>query len=140
MRVLVPVLLWLAGLGFVGFGVAFVIAPLATLAAAGIELSGALAAIEMRAFYGGAELALGGLILACALRAARWRDGLCLTLCSYGAIGALRAYGMLLEPVDSAFLSFALLTELSMTGCAAILLWRMGRAVPGSDRGVAARA
>ena len=47
MRILVPALLWLAGLGFLGFGVAFVIAPLETLAAAGIELSGDLAAIEI---------------------------------------------------------------------------------------------
>jgi hypothetical protein len=137
MRWFVPAWMWLAGLGYLGFGVAFVLAPLPTLAAAGIELSGTLAAIEMRAFYGGVELALGALIVLCALHRIRWRDGLWLTAASYGAIGLLRGYGLLIEPVESSFLRFALLTELTLAGVALVLLWRLRRAVPGSDRGAA---
>ena len=55
--------LWLGGVGYLAFGAAFLIDPLQTLAAAGIALSGDLAATELRAFYGGLEVALGGLLI-----------------------------------------------------------------------------
>ena len=107
MRVLIPILLWLSGLSFLGFGVAFLIAPIATLALAGVATEGAIAATELRAFYGGIEVALGGLILASALQPARWRDGLWLTLACYGSIGVTRIFGMVIDGSDSFFLRFA---------------------------------
>lgn len=122
MRVLIPVLLWLSGLSFLGFGVAFLIAPIATLALAGVATEGAIAATELRAFYGGIEVALGGLIVACALQPARWRDGLWLTLACYGAIGATRVVGMALDGSDSFFLRFAAGTEIGFALAAAALL------------------
>lgn len=122
MRVLIPVLLWLSGLSFLGFGVAFLIAPIATLALAGVATEGAIAATELRAFYGGIEVALGGLILACALRPERWRDGLWLTLACYGAIGVTRVFGMAIDGSDSFFLRFAATTELSFALAAIGLL------------------
>lgn len=64
MRVIGAIATWLGGLGFLGFAVAFLIAPDATLASAGMAMTGPGASAELRAFYGGAELALGGLIVA----------------------------------------------------------------------------
>ena len=114
--------LWLGGLGFLGFGLACLIAPLPTLAAAGVNLEGALAAAEIRAFYGGLELALGGLMLA-ADRRAPWRNhGLVLVLASYGGIGAARMLGMLLGGVATPFLCFALAVELGLALLAALAL------------------
>ncbi|MCB1554541.1 MAG: DUF4345 family protein [Xanthomonadales bacterium] len=118
------VLLWIAGLGFVGFGLAFMVAPLHTLAAAGIELSGALAAAELRAFYGGLELGIGALLIASAVRPAQARNGLWLCLASYGGIGSARALGMLLGGVATPFLWFALATELGLASAAAWMLRR----------------
>lgn len=118
------VLLWIAGLGFIGFGLAFMIAPLATLAAAGIELSGDLAATELRAFYGGLELGIGGLLIAAALQPSQQRNGLWLCLASYGGIGSARAIGMLLTATATPFLWFALATELGLAAAAAWLLRR----------------
>jgi hypothetical protein len=122
MRVLVPLLLWLSGLSFLAFGVAFLIAPRETLALAGVATEGAIAATELRAFYGGVEVALGALIIACAMRAARWRDGLWLTLACYGAIGVTRLVGMGLDGSDSFFLRFAAGTEISFALLAAMAL------------------
>jgi len=123
MNVLAKVLLWLSGLGYVGFGVAFLMAPLRSMALAGIELHGAIAATELRAFYGGLELALGGLIVAAALAPGRLRDGLLLTLASYGAIGATRLVTMLATGTDAPFLRFAVGVELGLAACAGALLW-----------------
>ena len=80
MRVFAPIVLWVGGLGFLGFGVAFLLAPLPTIALAGLQLQGAVAATELMAFYGGLEIALGALLVACALRPARRADGLLLIL------------------------------------------------------------
>jgi hypothetical protein len=80
--------------------------------AAGIALQGDLAATELRAFYGGLELALGGLLIAADLGGAR-RHGLILCLASYGGIGAARVLGIALAGSATPFLWFALGTELS---------------------------
>ncbi|HWT16259.1 MAG TPA: DUF4345 family protein [Patescibacteria group bacterium] len=122
MRVLMPLLLSLSGLSFLGFGVAFLIAPRETLALAGVATEGAIAATELRAFYGGVEVALGALILFCATRASRWRDGLWLTLCCYGAIGVTRIAGMAIDGSDSFFLRFAAGTEIGFALAATLLL------------------
>lgn len=112
MRTVVACVLWLSGLCFLGFGLAFLWAPRETLALAGVVTEGAVAATELRAFYGGVEIALGALILACASRRERWRDGLWLTLACYGAVGVTRIAGMFIDGSDSAFLRFAACTEI----------------------------
>ena len=123
MNVLAQVLLWVAGLGYAGFGLAFLWAPLRTMALAGIALEGAVAATELRAFYGGLELALGALIVAAAVLPGRLRDGLVLTLASYGAIGGVRLISMLASGADASFLRYAAVVELGLAACAGALLW-----------------
>jgi len=120
MPLLTSIVLWLSGLSLLAFGAAFVVAPLATMASAGIVLDGALAATELRAFYGGLEVALGVLVLLCALRPERRRDGLLLTFAIFAGIGMARLVGMLLSGADSGFLRFAIVTEL---GLAALAAW-----------------
>lgn len=117
-------LLWIAGLCFLGFGAAFLIAPLETLGATGIVLSGDLAATELRAFYGGLEVGLGLLLLAAARCPAYQRAGLWLCLASYGGIGLARLLGIALAGSGTPFLWFALATEL---GLAAAAGWLLGR-------------
>jgi hypothetical protein len=115
--------LWLGGLCFLGFGIAFLFAPLETLGATGIVLQGDLAATELRAFYGGLEVALGGLLIAADLTGAR-RHGLILNLASYGGIGLARALGIALAGSGTPFLWFALATELLLAALSALCLWR----------------
>jgi hypothetical protein len=110
MHLLARITLWLGGLGFLGFGLAFLIAPLETLGSVGIVLGGDLAATELRAFYGGLEVALGLLLIAADLGGAR-RHGLILCFASYGGIGAARLLGIALAGSATPFLWFALATE-----------------------------
>jgi hypothetical protein len=124
---LARITLWLGGLGFVGFGLAFLVAPLQMLSSTGIVVSGDLAAAELRAFYGGLELALGMLLIAADLRPAARRHGLVLAFAAYGGIGAARALGMAVGGVATPFLWFALATELVLATLAAVAL-RLGAA------------
>jgi hypothetical protein len=129
MRAFQIVVLWLGGLGFLAFGAAFLFAPLSTFALAGIALSGPVAATELMAFYGGMELAVGGLIVACGLLPARRRDGLLLMAVVYAAIGLSRGAGMLTTGAASDFLWAALALELGLAALALIAL--RGRASSG---------
>ena len=124
MRVVDTVVLWVAGLSLLGFGIAFCVAPLATFAAAGLVLEGPLAATELRAFYGGLELALGALMLGCAIRPARRRDGLVLVFAVFAGIGVTRLFAMLASGADTGFLRAALATELALALLAGFSLLR----------------
>ncbi|HMB58241.1 MAG TPA: DUF4345 family protein [Arenimonas sp.] len=109
----------LAGLGFLGFGVWLTIAPASGLAGVGIEAHGPAGLIELRAFYGGLELGLGGILLACARRRELRRPGLWLTFASNGGIGLIRLLGIALSGVATPFLATALVWELGFAGVAA---------------------
>lgn len=113
MTLFARILLWLAGLGFIAFGIAFIVDPLGTLGATGIAISGDLAATELRAFYGGLELGLGGFLIATDLVAGMRRTGLLLCATSYGSIGLARLLGIALAGSATPFLWFALATELA---------------------------
>lgn len=114
--------LWLGGLGFLAFGLAFLVAPLQTFAVAGLPMQGSLAATELRAFYGGLELALGALLIAADLRPGARRHGLILCLASFGGIGLARLLGMVLAGSATPFLWAALATELTLAALAAVSL------------------
>ena len=114
MQTFARVVVWVSALCLLGFGLAFLWAPLPTMAAAGLSLEGGLAATELRAFYGGLETALGIVLVACALRTRRLRDGLVLTLAIYGGIGLSRLAGMAISGTDTTFLRLALATELGL--------------------------
>lgn len=135
MRLLARIVLWIAGLGFIGFGIAFLIAPLETLAAAGVTVEGEIAAIELRAFYGGLEIGLGLALLACDLHDGWRRGGLLLVLASYGAIGLVRAFSMLLAGIATPFLWAAIATELGLAALAAVALLRDPDRVHRADSG-----
>jgi len=122
MRLLGAIVSWIGGLGFLAFAIAFLVAPDFTLASAGLAMTGPGASAELRAFYGGAELALGGLIVAWTLRPERRRDALLLTFVSYTAIGGCRALGMALAGTTTPFLTFALATELTLALLAGLAL------------------
>ena len=118
---LARIVLWLGGLAFLGFGLVFLVEPVETLAKAGVQATGVAAATELRAFYGGLEVALGGLLIAADLRGRR-RDGLVLSLASYGGIGAARALGLALGSGANDFMWFALATEAVLALLSALAL------------------
>ena len=120
------ILLSLAGLGFLGFGLAIVAAPEAVLAPVGI--SGTTAGlVELRAFYGGLELGLAAFLFACAAKPA-WRvPGLWSVALINGGIAAARLLGIGLTGEFTGFFAGALVWEIGFT-LAAILALRGSKA------------
>lgn len=131
MRILTLIVLLLSALSFIGFGLALTLYPIEVLAKIDVGVSGPIADTEIRAFYGGLELALGGLILAWTLAPARRRDALLLTAVSYGGIGLTRLLSMVLTGDQSTFLLFAAATELGFLIAAALLYRNTPAAKPG---------
>lgn len=124
MRIATLLVLSLSGLSYLAFGLALTVAPIEVLTRIDVQVTGAIADTEIRAFYGGLELALGALILACAFAPARRRDGLLLTALSYGGIGLTRIGSMLVTGDDSSFLRFAAGTEIGFLLIAGLLWWQ----------------
>lgn len=118
------ILLTLAGFGFLGFGLWFLIDPLAPLAATGITVSGAPAPTELRAFYGGLEVGLGLLLLAAARCPSHRRAGLWLVLASNGGIGLARLLGVAIDGTWVPFFTVAILWEAGFATLAALALRR----------------
>ncbi len=113
----------LAGLGFLGFGLAIVAAPAAVLEPVGISGSAA-GLVELRAFYGGLELGLAAFLLACAARP-DWREpGLWLVALSNGGIAATRLLGIGLSGEFTGFFAGALVWEIGFTLAAVLALRR----------------
>ena len=110
MKTLNSIVISIAGLGFVGFGIIFLCWPEVMLPGIGIVTPDLQSQIEIRAMYGGLELGLGILILSC-FAAERQRFGLQLSLASYGGLGLARAASMLVMGVASPFLWVALIWE-----------------------------
>ncbi len=118
----------LAGLGFLGFGLWFLIDPIGPLAAIGITATGAPAATEFRAFYGGLEVGLAALLLAAAARPAWRQAGLWLVLATNGGIAVGRLIGVAVDGVWVPFFTYALVWEVGFAVLAALALRGAGPA------------
>lgn len=88
------ILLWINGLGFIGFGLLGLVSPEITVNLIGLNLRGADAKIEIFAQYGGLFIAIGGFGLWGALRDSMRRSSLVLMLMVYGGLGGGRLIGL----------------------------------------------
>jgi Domain of unknown function (DUF4345) len=127
MNRLAQLVLIAGGGAFLGFGLFFLFDPLGLMANIGIQISGAIAATEIRAFYGGLEIALGVLILTGVFRAAQRLPALLLCGVSYAGIGLVRVAGMAVDGSRSGFLWLALATEVGLAWSALWCLWRLSK-------------
>jgi len=123
MRAFSKTLVVLAGLGFLGYGIAFLIAPEAMLAGAGMQLTRTGAVVELRAFYGGLEIGLGLCLLVAGFQDRLIRPALWLTLASNGGIGGSRLLGLALGGAWNPFFGYALPWELGFAVLATGALW-----------------
>lgn len=118
------IILWLAGLAFLGVAVAAVFDPVALMRPFGLILERADAQVEIRAFYGGACGALGAVLCFCALDAAWQRPGLLLGALVYGATGTVRAVAMVLTGTTTKVLGLILAVELLLAAACAVTAWQ----------------
>ena len=115
------VVITIAGLGFVAFGILFLCWPDMVMPGVGIQAVAPQAQVEIRAMYGGLELGLGLLLLNC-FSTERQRFGLQLSLASYGGLALARSISMLIIGASTPFLWFALIWEGVIAGLALLAL------------------
>ncbi|MGH8109073.1 MAG: DUF4345 domain-containing protein [Arenimonas sp.] len=123
MRKLNIVVITIAGLGFLAFGILFLCWPDMLLPGVGIQALQPHAQAEIRAMYGGLELGLGFLLLNC-FTIERQRLGLQLSLASYGGLALARAISMWMLGVATPYLWFALAWEAVIAALALLALRR----------------
>lgn len=121
----------LAGLGFAGFGLWFLVDPIGPLEMIGITVAGAAAPTELRAFYGGVQIAAATLMLMAAAKPA-WRDaGLWLVLAVNAGIAVARLVGVAVDGVWVPFFTYALVWEVGFAVLAAVGLFAGGAKADG---------
>ena len=120
------VVLWFAGLQFLLFAGVALIFPKELMQAVDIHAVSANALSEVRAFYGGLELALGALLCFGGLHVARQRPALVLQAASFLCVGLVRGLSMLLAQSSSTFLIVACISELFL---AALAYWALRRSL-----------
>lgn len=112
------------GLLFVAFGAAYLIAPVPMAALAGLDPSTPLALIEVRGFYGGQLIGLGGFILLGVSKQGFVVPGLLLIALSLGGTAFGRMVGILAAGSLPPMIVAALILEVSGSGFALLLLNR----------------
>ena len=112
------------GLLLVAFGVAYLIAPVPMAALAGLDLPTSLALIEVRGFYGGQLVGLGGFILLGVSKPRFVVPGLLLTALSLGGTAFGRIVGILAAGSLPPMIIAALILEIAGSGVAVLLLNR----------------
>ena len=95
--------LLLQGIAFFGLGVWFLIEPTTMASAIGLVPESPAGLAELRAVYGGLEIALGIFLVVTGFRANWSGIGLWLLLSCYGGITAGRVAGILLDQPDDTF-------------------------------------
>lgn len=111
-----------AALAFLAFGLACLIAPTPVFASFGLPVGPDPWTTELRAFYGGLEIGLGLLLGRCALREDWQSFGLWLVICAYGGIGLARLVAMVVDGEFGTQLWGAAALELAFAAVAFIAL------------------
>ncbi len=112
----------LSALGFLAFGLWYVVDPVAPMLAIGVPVEGPVAATEFRAFYGGLELGLAAFLLGCAWKRHTLVPGLWLVLLANAGIGLVRVGALAAGAPWSSFFGYALAWELGFAVLALVAL------------------
>jgi hypothetical protein len=122
---LARVTLWLGALAFAGIGIGFLVIPVRWAAVVDIVLPTATARTDLRATYGGFDLAIGVLLACCALRADWLRPGLVAFGLAAAGFGGGRLIGILVERTASRLMLGFLTIEIASVLVAAYALRRL---------------
>ena len=122
--------LWLSGLSFVVFGLAYLVAPVAMAALTELGVETATARIDIRGYYGGQLLGLGALVLLGAMRDRYRVPALLVIAASIGGTGVGRIVGIVAAGEAPAFMLGAAAVEVAMAAFALVLCRRPSHAAP----------
>lgn len=121
--------LLLVALVFVSMGVLFLVAPVRWAAAVEIALPTAMARTDMRATYGGFDLAVGVFLALCARRDAWLRVGVVAMGLVAAGFGFGRLTGILIEGTASPLMATFAIIETATVVFALVVLRRLPRDV-----------
>ena len=124
------IFLGLFGLVAMPFGIICFANPVFLDAFAGVAATSTTGTVELRAMYGGMQMAFGVLALLGAFRPAFTRTALLATAILCAGIGSSRLLGAIAASEVSSYTLGGLLFELGSTAIAALLLRRLPQAVP----------
>jgi hypothetical protein len=124
--------LGLSALPFLGIGGAFLAAPASMATNVDVALGSATAASDVRAVYGGLQLAIGALLAGCAIARAHVRAGLALQMTAFGGLATGRLVGVPIDGAPSALGAALLIAELVALGLGAAAL-RLAPASPAAE-------
>ncbi len=106
------VVLWICGLVFLGTGIVFTVIPQDMFAPLGLAVPDGAPLTELRAVYGGLEVAIGVFLLFCARRGRVALElGLLLSFLSFSGLAAYRGIGMGVDGPQVPMMSALLLAE-----------------------------
>ena len=117
-------LLWLSALVFAAIGVLFLVAPVTWARVVEISLPTAMARTDLRATYGGFDLAFGAFLAICAMNPAWFRPGLLGTGLVLLGFGLSRLLGIVLEGEGHRLMWTFLLLELAGGGLSLLAFTR----------------
>jgi len=121
------IVLFLYGLMFLGFGVAFLLSPLKMAGATAIDLLSPAAVTEMRAFYGGLEIGLGAYLLV-GMFQRKWASAALQALIAIsGGIACGRLFGILVDGTAGAHMLLYLSVEALGVALGIFALGRVNR-------------
>jgi len=106
------VVLWICGLVFLGTGIVFTVMPNDMFATLGLTVPAGAPLTELRAVYGGLEVAIAVFLLFCARRGGLALElGLLLSFLSFSGLAAYRGIGMGVDGPQVPVMSALLLAE-----------------------------
>ncbi|MGB5266092.1 MAG: DUF4345 family protein [Polyangiales bacterium] len=106
------VVLWICGLVFLGIGIVFTVMPQDMFAPLGLTVPDGAPLTELRAVYGGLEVAIAVFLLFCARRGGVALElGLLLSFLSFSGLAAYRGIGMGVDGPQVPMMSALLLAE-----------------------------
>ena len=113
-----------AGLMYLAFGVAFVIAPAKLGGWVHLGVAHPVARTELRAFYGGLEIGLAVFLLLCVRRPGWVAPGLLASALAFGCTAAARIVGMVVDRSAGTTAVAILLVEAAFAVASAVALVR----------------
>ncbi|MAA76146.1 MAG: hypothetical protein CMN28_15755 [Salinisphaeraceae bacterium] len=115
--------LWLLAVTYAAFGLLFVLAPeVLAQAFTGASPQTPSGLIDMRATYGGLNLAAGVAMALCALRTGYLQAGIALGAIMTAGLAVGRSYGMLMDGQANSYMVIFLAIEIATIGIAGLLL------------------
>jgi len=116
------IVLAVSALMFLGFGIAFLLAPAELGALVQLKADNPVARTELRAFYGGMEIGLALFQMCCVFKAAWTAPGLLVAGLAFGCTAGARIFGLIVDQSTNNTMLMILVVEVIFAVAAFVAL------------------